>query len=51
MPRLLRIGKSGQASPWAHARTVYPYDDRGKGRRYSKGWRRVKAGRAWMGSI
>jgi hypothetical protein len=28
---------------------VFPYDDRGKGRNYSAGWRHVKAKRAWRG--
>jgi hypothetical protein len=47
--RITAIGNNGKRSPFRHSRTVYPYDDRGKARRYSKGWRAVKAGRAWRG--
>jgi hypothetical protein len=47
--RLKAVGKTGAETGWRHARVVFPYDDRGKGRRYSKGWKRVKAARAWRG--
>ena len=33
----------------ATARIVFPYDDRGKRRRYSSAWTRVKSKRAWRG--
>ena len=49
---LLRIrahGKSGVTSAWDYARIVFPYDDRGKGRKYSSAWNRVKSRRAWKG--
>jgi hypothetical protein len=47
--RITAVGAGGKRSPFHHSRTVFPYDDRGKGRRYSRGWRRVKNGRAWLG--
>ena len=47
--RITAIGASGKRSAFHHSRTVFPYDDRGKGRRYSRGWRRVKSKRAWLG--
>jgi hypothetical protein len=47
--RIRAIGKNGITSSWRYSRTVYPYDDRGKGRRYSKGWTRLKNKRAWLG--
>jgi hypothetical protein len=47
--RITAVGTNGMRSPFHHSRTVIPYDDRGKGRRYSEGWRRVKSGRAWLG--
>ena len=49
---LLRIrahGKNGIKSAWNYRRIVFPYDDRGKGRRYSSAWTRVKSRRAWRG--
>ena len=47
--RITALGNDGSRSPFHHSRTVYPHDDRGKGRRYSRGWQRVKAKRAWRG--
>ena len=47
--RITAVGVNGKRSPFHHSRTVFPYDDRGKGRRYSRGWWRVKNGRAWLG--
>lgn len=47
--RITAIGSDGKRSPFRHSRTVFPYDDRGKGRRYSRGWRRIKNRRAWLG--
>jgi hypothetical protein len=47
--RIRAVGKNGFRSAWHHSRTVFPYDDRGKGRRYSSGWKRVKNKRAWLG--
>jgi hypothetical protein len=47
--RITAVGVSGKRSPFHHSRTAFPYDDRGKGRRYSKGWRRIKNRRAWLG--
>jgi hypothetical protein len=47
--RITAIGTNGKRSVFHHSRTVFPYDDQGKGRHYSRGWRRVKNGRAWLG--
>ena len=47
--RIRAVGKNGVKTGWRHRRVVFPYDDRGKGRRYSRGWKRVKAKRAWRG--
>jgi hypothetical protein len=47
--RIHAVGKSGVRSAFRYSRTVYPYDDRGKGRRYSAGWTRVKNKLAWLG--
>jgi hypothetical protein len=47
--RIRAVGKSGVKSGWDYARTVYPYDDRGKGRRYSAGWTQIRNRRAWRG--
>lgn len=47
--RITAVGTGGKRSPFHHSRTVFPYDDRGKGRRYSRGWRRVANRRAWLG--
>ena len=47
--RLRAVGKSGVRTGWRLKRVVFPYNDRGKGRRYSGGWTRVKAKRAWRG--
>jgi hypothetical protein len=47
--RIAAIGLDGRRSAFAYSRTVFPYDDRGKGRRYSRGWRRVANRRAWLG--
>ena len=47
--RIAAVGTNGKRSRFRDARTVLPYDDRGKGRRYSKGWRRIRSGRAWLG--
>jgi hypothetical protein len=49
--RIRAVGKNGRVSPFSHSRTVFPYDDRGKGRRYSGRWHRVKAKRAWRGGF
>jgi hypothetical protein len=47
--RITAVGTNGKRSRFRDARTVLPYDDRGKGRRYSRGWRRIRNGRAWQG--
>jgi hypothetical protein len=47
--RITAVGVNGRRSAFHHSRTVFPYDDRGKGRRYSRGWRRVGNSRAWLG--
>jgi hypothetical protein len=47
--RIRAVGKSGVRSDWRYRRLVFPYEDRGKGRRYSGGWKRVKDKRAWRG--
>jgi hypothetical protein len=47
--RITAIGAGGKRSAFRHSRTVFPYDDRGKGRHYSSGWRRIKSRRAWLG--
>jgi hypothetical protein len=47
--RIRAVGKSGVKTGWDYSRTVYPYEDRGKGRRYSGGWTRIKNRRAWRG--
>jgi hypothetical protein len=47
--RIRAVGKSGVQTNWRHSRTVYPYEDSGKGRIYSKGWKRVKNKLAWLG--
>ena len=48
--RIRAVGKTGADSGWRYRRVVFPYDDRGKGRSYSKGWKRLKAKRAWRGA-
>ena len=47
--RIRAIGKTGVEGGWDYARIVFPYDERGKRRRYSDGWRRIKSKRAWRG--
>jgi hypothetical protein len=47
--RIRAVGKSGVRTDWRYRRIVFPYDDRGKKRRYSSGWKRVKNKRAWRG--
>ena len=47
--RITAVGTNGMRSRFDYSRTVLPYDDRGKGRRYSKGWRRITSRRAWLG--
>jgi hypothetical protein len=47
--RIHAVGKTGAESGRRYSRTVYPYDDRGKGRRYSGAWRHLKNKRAWLG--
>ena len=47
--RIRAVGKTGRETGWHHRRVVYPYDDRGKRRRYSGGWDRKKARKAWRG--
>jgi hypothetical protein len=47
--RIRAVGKSGVRSDWRYRRLVFPYEDRGKGRRYSAGWTRVKDKKAWRG--
>jgi hypothetical protein len=47
--RIRAVGKTGVRTGWRHKRVVYPYNNRGKGRRYSAGWKRIKAKRAWRG--
>ena len=47
--RIRAVTTRGVESGWRYARLVFPYDDRGKGRRYSGGWTRVKNTRAWRG--
>jgi hypothetical protein len=45
--RIRAIGKSGVRTDWQHRRLVFPYDESGKGRRYSAGWTHVRNRRAW----
>ena len=48
--RIRAVGKTGIRTDWRfRPRIVFPYDDRGKRRRYSSGWSRVKDKRAWRG--
>ena len=47
--RIAAIGTGGERSNFRYSRTAFPYDDRGKGRQYSRGWRKVKNSRAWLG--
>jgi hypothetical protein len=47
--RILAVGKTGIRSGWSMKRVVFPYNDRGKGRKYSSGWTKVRAKRAWRG--
>jgi hypothetical protein len=47
--RITAVGTNGTRSAFRHSRTVFPYEDRGKGRRYSRGWRRVENRKAWLG--
>jgi hypothetical protein len=48
--RIRAVGKTGVSTNWRfRPRLVFPYDDRGKRRRYSPGWTRVKSKRAWRG--
>jgi hypothetical protein len=47
--RIRAVGKNGVRSAWNYRRIVFPYDDRGKKRRYSSSWTPVKNKRAWRG--
>ena len=47
--RIRAVGKTGVRTNWRYRRIVVPYDERGKRRRYSPGWTRVKSRRAWLG--
>ena len=47
--RIRAVGKTGIRSDWRYRRVVFPYEDRGKGRRYSGGWTRVNSKPAWRG--
>jgi hypothetical protein len=47
--RIRAIGKKGVSTDWRYRRLVFPYEDRGKNRRYSAGWTRVKDKKAWRG--
>ena len=48
--RIRAVGKNGASTGWSfRPRIIYPYDERGKRRRYSAGWTRVKDKKAWRG--